>query len=195
MQAAIFTNNRVVCGTTHGHAASCLSEEEKDKSLSGWYDEAKKKFVYADQTRFFYMKEIVFIRHAHAVNDHLTLKGISQITTSIKHMSSFYKPGLQIYSSPTERCEHSAFFLSTHFSVPGIVSELFEEPGADDKIIAALDTLSEHAIVVTHGEFIRKAIAKIGGTFMSYIPNFCLMRLSGNHLDDMAVFYADDNEG
>jgi hypothetical protein len=190
MQAALFANGKVVCGLSHGHAASCLTEEEKDKALSGWYDAARKKFVYDD--RLLYMKEIVLVRHAHACQDHLTRKGISQITSSLKAMASFYKPGLEIRCGPSERCEHTAWFLSTHFCVPASVDDNLGEPVTDEKVVEALDSLPDCAIAITHSDFIRKAVAKIGGTFMSYVPNFCLMKLTGNHLDDMAVFYEDD---
>ena len=192
MQAAVFANGRVICGPTHGHAASCLTEAEKDAALSGWYDEARKKFIY--DNKFFYMKEIVLIRHAHALQDHLTVKGISQITSSLKAMSSFFKPGLAVFSGTSERCEHTAFFLSTHFCVQAFTDENLGEPVSDAKVVAALDALPDCAIAVTHSEFIRRAVGMIGGTFMSYVPNFCLMKLSGNHLDDMAVFYADDTD-
>lgn len=190
MQTALFSNGRVVCGQTHGHAASCLTEAEKDQALSGWYDEAKKKFVYED--RVFYMKEIILIRHAHANNDHLTVKGIRQIISSLQSISSFYRPGLQIYSGPSERCEHTAYFLSTKLSVQGKVDDNLGEPVTDEKVIAALDAFPDQVMAVTHSDFIRKAVAMISGTFLSYVPNFCLMKLSGNHLHDMAVFYEDD---
>jgi len=191
MQAALFSNGRVICGPTHGHASSCLTDDEKDKALSGWYDAARKKFVYED--RFFYMKDIILIRHAHAVDDHLTRKGIAQITESLASLNSFYKPGIEIFSGPSERCEHTAFFIGTHLCLPAHVNEDLGEPVSDEKVTAALDAFPDSAIAVTHSDFIRKAVAMVGGTFMSYVPNFCLIRLSGNRLHDMAVFYENDD--
>lgn len=190
MQAAIFANGRVVCGLTHGHASSCLADDEKDKALSGWYDAARKKFVYDDN--FFYMKEIILVRHAHAINDHLSPKGLSQISSSLKSMTSFWKPGLEIRSGPSERCEHTASLLATHFGVRGVVDDNLGEPVTDEKVAAALDDFPDCCIAVTHCDFIRKTVAKIGGTFMSYLPNFCLLKLTGKHLDDMAVFYEEE---
>jgi phosphohistidine phosphatase SixA len=139
------------------------------------------------------LSSIIFVRHAHAFQDHLTSKGISQIRSSLKGLDSFYKPELKIVSSPAERCEHTAWFISTHLSVPGYVDENLGEPVTDEKVCAALDALPDCCMAITHSDFIRKAIAKLGGTFLNYIPNVCLLKITGNHLDDMAVFYEDDS--
>ncbi len=191
MKAALYANGRVVTGVCHGHAFSSLNEGEKDNCVSGFYDDVKKKFV--SDGRFFYMKDITLIRHAHACNDQLTQKGIRQITASLKHLEAFWKPNLQILSSPSERCEHTAYFIKTHFACHGYVDDKLSENATEEQIIACMDEMPEHVIAVTHSQFIRKAIGMVTGTFLSYIPNFSVLRMSGSHLDDMAVFYEDDN--
>lgn len=192
MQAALYANGKVVTGVTHGHAFSCLTASEKDTCVSGRYDELKKKFVCEDD-RFFYMKDITFVRHAHANGDYLTVRGIKQITTSVKHMAGFWEPNAFVLSSPAKRCQHTASLIQTYFGCSGYVEDNLAENVSDEQILACLDAMPSPVIAVTHSDFIRRAIFLVCGTLINYLPNLSVLKVSGSHLDNVSVFYEDDD--
>ena len=185
MQAAIFINGTVISGPTHAHASSCVPDEDKDSIISGWYENQKKKFVY--ENRFFYMKEIVLIRHADAENDTLTSKGISQLQKTLPSLSSLYRPHLEIVSSPTERCEHTAWAICTHFGLSGKVNDEINEPANEENVVTVLDQLPDYSLVVVSADFLAHAVGKITGNYPSCVPNLCAIRLLANKPNEVVV--------
>lgn len=184
MQTAVFVNGQVICGQTHAHAASCLTDEAKDNVIVGLYDEIKKKFVH--DTGFFYMKEILLVRHADAENDKLTSKGLAQIHKSLSSFNPLYRANLELISSPNERCEHTAWAIGTHLTISGKVNDEISEPATEENVVAVMDSLPDYSLLVVSDDFICCAIETITRSRLLYVPNLCVMRLMPNKSEEIA---------
>ena len=104
-------------------------------------------------------------------------------------LREYCKIDTQIFTSPAERCEHSASLLCSCLGCPGHVDDTLNENTPDDKIISCLDSIPDNSILVTHTDFIVRAVRLVCGTIVKAVPNFSVLRICGDKAQEAAVFY------
>lgn len=159
--AALYSNGKMVTGSNHGEAFGKLSLADQDGSIdSGFYDPETGKFFTEEFD--FYIKQIFLIRHAEAIDDHLTKNGISQARRTAQFLCDNYDLSeFDAINSPQPRCQHTAQIISnttglTFHSDPNYKERMDEETPTEflQRIELALTSSPSRALIVTHSDVI-----------------------------------------
>ncbi|MGH7174760.1 MAG: histidine phosphatase family protein [Minisyncoccia bacterium] len=157
--AALMVGGRVVTGGNHGLAFSKLSEAEKDCSClrSGFLDLASGKFM-DEEDADVEARCLLLIRHAEAVNDHLTDYGREVALSVGDWLTRSACRDYAVYSSPRHRCQETSFLMGRSFTVTELLDEVHEdEPGRNvwQRVERVMTNSARNAIFVTHQDILR----------------------------------------
>lgn len=172
-------SGHMVTGCNHGDAFGKLSNTEKHENLiSGFFDPESSRFLTDDGC--FYLKTIVLVRHAEAVQGHqdppITMAGITQARETARRLTSLNLHDFVGLTSPLVRCRQTAEILHEivhlDFQVNSDLRD--QEENIDDfsrRIQVTLDRLPARCIVVTHYDVVVNMIRLAIGKEVDGCPN------------------------
>jgi len=166
LQAALYSNGKVVTGRNHGEAYNKLSPEDQERELqSGFLDPRTGRFLLDDDSQF-YLKKILLIRHAQPTEEEYD-PGISEIGhMQCKRVANFLMvrfnlPDFKVFCSPVRRCRETMDSIFEEIEIEKSIGPLYEKRYEDESIAAflerirhVLEILPQNSIVVSHCDYV-----------------------------------------
>ena len=159
--AALYTaDGKLVTGRNHGEAFGKLDVSRQDgEMVSGFLDPQTGRFFTVEDDTEFYVKEIIFLRHADVPSDEddpeITETGRTQADCAAsflcKHIPDIKQ--FPVFCSPMKRCVQTAEKLNLEVKVSTeVADQQCTESSLDflQRLRACLQSLPEKSLVVSH---------------------------------------------